>query len=175
MKLSGLSIAIALFTTSAFGQNITYDYGTVVESVPIVKTYRVSTPREECWQEEITVQQPRGNNGVGTVVGALLGGAVGNAVGHKKKNKQVGVVVGAILGGTIGHAISVSNQRRNAYQVNSYRQTEEVCRTYRDYRQEEEIVGYRIRYRFNNETYTTRTDVDPGDTIKLRLVVSPVI
>jgi uncharacterized protein YcfJ len=101
------------------------------------------------------------------VVGAVLGGAIGNAVGHSKKNKQVGVIVGAVLGGSIGNAMS-ANRRTDVYH-----ETEEVCRTYRDYYEEERVVGYRVRYRFRNETYTTRTDVDPGDTIRLRLSISP--
>jgi uncharacterized protein YcfJ len=158
---------LALVSTATLGQQVIYDYGTVVESVPIVKNFRVATPREECWEEDVVHRESRGGSELSTVVGAVLGGAIGNAVGHSKKNKQVGVIVGAVLGGSIGNAMS-ANRRTDVYH-----ETEEVCRTYRDYYEEERVVGYRVRYRFRNETYTTRTDVDPGDTIRLRLSISP--
>jgi len=171
MKLTGIlciSGSMMFSLTALAEQHISYEYGTVVESVPIVKNIRVSTPRDECWDQDVVYRQSYGNDGVGAVVGAIVGGAIGNAVGHKKKNKQIGAVLGAILGGTIGS--SVDNQRR--WHSRSYG-TEEVCETIHDYHQVERIVGYRVRYRFNNETYTTRTETDPGDTIKLRLAVSP--
>ena len=170
MKLTRVSIAAfaLLLSASALAQDITYDYGTVIESVPIVKNVRISTTREECWVEDVVYRESAPDNGLGSVVGAIVGGAIGNAVGHKKKNKQVGAVVGAVLGGTIGHSVS---SRRRGMTVHG---TEEVCKTYNDYHEEERVVGYRVRYRFNNETYTTRMDNDPGDTIRLRLAVSPV-
>jgi uncharacterized protein YcfJ len=145
--------------------NVTYDYGDVIDATPIVKTIRVSSPREECWDETVSVR--RGNNSVGTVVGAVVGGALGNAVGHNKSNKKVGAVVGAVLGGTIGNAVSSDGRR--------YERTEEVCRVVNDYREEDRIVGYHVKYRYNDVTYTTRTDQAPGETIKLRLAVSPVL
>jgi uncharacterized protein YcfJ len=40
---------------------------------------------------------------------------------------------------------------------------------------EERVVGYNVRYRYSNHTYSTRTKVDPGDTIKVRIAISPVI
>lgn len=172
-KLKVALVFSSVLAGTAFADsNISYDYATVVDAEPIIKVVRVSTPREECWEETVTYREPdRRNNGVGTVVGGVVGGALGNAVGHKKVNKQVGTVVGAVLGATIGNAIS-SNARQND-QV--YHDTEEVCRVYRDYHEEERIMGYNVRYRYNNETYSTRMSTDPGDTIKIRLAVSPVL
>lgn len=174
MKFTGLrsiaaGVLISISAMASAESNVSYDYGTVVESVPIVKNIRVSTPREECWDEDV-VYQRRGTDGeLSTVLGAVIGGALGNAVGHHKRNKQVGAVVGAVLGGTIGRSIAKGQPRTTRTS------TEEVCRVINEYSEEERIVGYRVRYRYNDETYTTRTDVDPGDTIKLRLAVSPVI
>ncbi len=171
MNLSGIACLSysALISFSALaGPDFSYDYGTVIESVPIVKNIRISTPREECWDQEVVHRARHGDDGVSTVVGALVGGAIGNAVGHSNKNKKVGAVLGAVLGGTLGSSIAHQNRSHPVYE------TEEVCETIHEYHQEERVVGYRVRYRFNNETYTTRTDTDPGDTIKLRLAVSPV-
>lgn len=167
MKRTALFAGLILATSASFAErNVTYDYGDVIESTPIVKTIRVSTPREECWDEQVSHLE-RGDNSVGTVVGAVVGGAIGNAVGHNKTNKKVGAVVGAVLGGTIGKAVATENRR--------YERTEEVCRVINDYREEDRIVGYHVKYRYNDVTYSTRTDHAPGETIKLRLAVSPVI
>ena len=172
ISLSGMtaSVLLSLSAMPALADStVTYDYGTVVESVPIVKNIRVTTPREECWDEEVTYRQRRGDSELSTVVGAVIGGALGNAVGHHKKNKQVGAVVGAVLGGSIGRSIAKGQPQ------STRTQTEEVCRVINEYSEEERIVGYLVRYRYNDETYTIRTDEDPGDSIKLRLAVTPVI
>lgn len=167
MKRASIFASLLLASSAVFAErNVTYDYGTVIDSTPIVKTIRVTTPREECWDERVSHVE-RGDDGVGTVVGAVVGGAIGNAVGHNKTNKKVGAVVGAVLGGTIGKSVSRDSRR--------YVTTEEVCRVVNDYREEERIVGYHVKYRYNDVTYTTRTDHEPGETIKLRLAVSPVI
>ena len=177
----GFAVAAIVSMGANAERHIFYDYGTVIDTVPITKHVNVSTPREECWEEEVVYRDVyrddyrdnHHNSGISTVIGAVVGGAIGNAVGHSRKNKQVGAVIGAVLGGTLGHAIA-DNRRRSSYN-SSYTETEEVCRVYYEYHEEERVIGYRVRYRYNSETYSTRTDVDPGDTIKLRLALSPVI
>ena len=169
MKRATVFASLLLASGAALAErNVSYDYAEVVDTTPIVKSIRISTPREECWDESVTHVERR-DNGVATVIGAVVGGAIGNAVGHKNSNKKVGAVVGAVLGGTIGKAVSEENRGR------TYERTEEVCRVINDYREEERIVGYHVSYRYNDVTYTTRTNEAPGETIKLRLAVSPVI
>ncbi len=165
------SLAVILCaSTQVVAANVSYDYATVIETNPIIKTVRVSTPREECWDEEVVYREHHNGDGVAPVVGAVLGGALGNAVGHHKRNKQVGAVVGAILGATLGHAAS-SNAKGNH---ESHYRTEERCEIKQEYHEEDRVIGYRVRYRYRDETYTTRTDIDPGDTLKVRVAVSPV-
>ncbi len=152
--------------------DVSYEYATVIAADPIVKTVRVTTPRKECWEEDVVYRRERHHdNGVGTVVGGIIGGAIGNAVGHKKRNKQVGAVVGAVLGATVGSAVSNQHRRTST----DRRGTEEVCEVYHDYHEEERIVGYDVRYRYNDVTYATRTSRNPGETLKIRVSVSPVI
>ena len=161
------SLAVILCaSTQVVAANVSYDYATVIETNPIIKTVRVSTPREECWDEEVVYREHHNGDGVAPVVGAVLGGALGNAVGHHKRNKQVG----AILGATLGHAAS-SNAKGNH---ESHYRTEERCEIKQEYHEEDRVIGYRVRYRYRDETYTTRTDIDPGDTLKVRVAVSPV-
>ncbi|MCH8257258.1 MAG: glycine zipper 2TM domain-containing protein [Proteobacteria bacterium] len=108
-----VSFALILFFSSeVFASNVKVDYATVIDAEPILKTIRVSTPRQECWEEEIAdyyryddhPYASNGHRGVSTLVGGVVGGAIGNAVGHRKRNRQVGAVVGAVLGAVIGNA-----------------------------------------------------------------------
>jgi len=173
-----VAVSTALLTAPVMAagssaSNVSYDYATVLAAEPILRTIAVSTPREECWQEQVVYEQPanQGNNAVGTVMGGVLGGAIGNAVGHKKSNKRVGAVVGAVLGATLGNAISSSNDRQSEGRRYG---TEERCRVYQDSHGEERVIGYQVRYRYQQQTYSTRMDKDPGDTIRVRLSISPL-
>jgi len=107
----------------------------------------------------------------GPILGAIIGGALGNAVGHKKRNKQVGTVVGAVLGGSIGADIARQNRHYRGAPV-EYR-TEQVCETVSEYRSEQQLTGYDVRYRYAGQTYQTRMPRDPGDSIRVRVHVSP--
>ncbi len=172
---------------AARGHN--FDYATVIDAQPIFKTVRVQSPRQECWEEEVAYNsydpypgnyrhdKRRRNSGVSTVVGGVIGGAIGNAVGHGKKNKKVGTIVGVILGSTLGNAYG--SRDRDSASHRGYTQSvsydiEERCETVQVTQIEERIVGYNVRYRYNNATYSTRMDTDPGDTIRVQVPVSPV-
>ena len=167
-----ISFALVLsFSSEVFASNVVYDYATVIDAEPIFQTFQVYTPRQECWEEEVTYRDDRGH-GTSTLLGGVLGGALGNAVGHSKKNRRVGIVVGAALGATLANAYA-------AHRHNDYRDVsdgfEQRCLVVDETHFEERIVGYNVRYRFNNVTYSTRTKVDPGDTIKVRIAISPII
>ncbi len=174
---------------------LNYDYATVIDAQPIFKTIRVQTPKKECWQEEVAYNNydrghdsrydrgdyrhdgQRRNSGVSTVVGGVIGGAIGNAVGHSKKNKKVGTIVGVILGSTLGNAYGSRKQYKQDHHgaANSVSYgVEERCETVQVTQIEEKIVGYNVRYRYNNATYSTRMHTDPGDTIRVQVSVLPV-
>ncbi len=172
---------VLFFSSEVFAVDVEYDFATVIDAEPIFETLRVSTPRRECWEEEVTYNdhdfdrnefRDNRHRGVSTLVGGVIGGAFGNAVGHRKRNRQVGTVVGAALGAVIG----------NAYAAQKYQESppvtygiEERCRIVEDTHVEERIIGYNVRYRYSNHTYSTRTKVDPGDTIRVRIAISPII
>ena len=179
--------AVLAFSISsqAFAGNVEYDYATVIDAEPIFKSIRVKTPRKHCWEEEVAYetdyygdknyhyanQGANQHNGTSTVLGGVIGAAIGNAVGHRKKNKQVGTVVGAVLGASIGNAVGSQRNRRSYVTYG----TEERCEVIQETHTEERIVGYKVRYRYSNATYSTRTKVDPGDTIRVRISISPVV
>ncbi len=166
-----------LFVSAAGHAGTSYERARVVDVQPLYKTVSYTVPVEQCRQERVAYHQPRSHraSATGPILGAIIGGALGNAVGHNKSNKKVGAVVGAVLGGSIG--ADISRQRRyqryeSGYDEVRYR-TEEVCSVSREVREEERADGYRVSYVYGGETYTTHMHRHPGDSIRVRVRVSP--
>ena len=40
--------------------------------------------------------------------------------------------------------------------------------------EEERIIGYNIVYRYNGRTFETRTDFEPGSSLRVRVIISPI-
>lgn len=156
----------------AYGQT-SFEYANVVESTPIYQVVQVSTPQEQCWEEEIAVDRHSHRNRSNTpvLVSTIIGGAIGNAVGHNKSNQRVGAVLGAVLGHSIGRDI-MRNRTQSEYV--EY-ETVQRCNTVYEQHEEERLVGYQVTYLYNGEEYSIRTDSDPGDQIRIRVSVQPVL
>jgi uncharacterized protein YcfJ len=167
--LAGGMIAISNPAAAA----VTYDEARVIDSTPIYHVVETSSPRDECWEEQVAHTEYRQNRQSATpgILGAIIGGAVGNAVGHNKSNRRVGTVVGAILGGSIGSDIG---RNRNRASDTRY-ETVEQCRTVYVNEQEEKLVGYDVRYSYNGSQHTVRMPEDPGSTVRVRVDVEPVL
>lgn len=159
--------------SASLSAQTTYEYADVIEARPIYQLIEVSEPYEQCWEEEVAIDRypvRRGSN-TPVLVSTIIGGAIGNAVGNGKSNKRVGAVVGAVLGHSIGRDI-VRSERRS--RVRDY-EIVQRCETAYEQREEERLVGYRVTYIYDGEERTIRTDTDPGDRIRLRVSVQPVL
>lgn len=172
-KSFSLFAAAALLASSAVFAETSYEYADVLESRPVYQVVEVSEPFEQCWEEEVAIDRYPSRSGSNTplVVSTIIGGAIGNAVGSGKSNKRVGAVVGAVLGHSIGRDIVRSERRAS---VREY-EVVQRCETAYQQREEERLVGYQVTYLYNGEEYTVRTDSDPGDQIRLRVSVQPVL
>lgn len=169
-----LSLAATALFAAAGGQAATsYEYAPVLSSTPIYRVVEISTPRQECWQEEVVRQQPyRSESATPGLLGMVIGGALGNAVGNHKSSQRVGAVVGAVLGGSIARDIARNSAAAGAPVVVD---TVERCRTVNAARQEEKLVGYDVSYGYNGSEYTVRMPEDPGQTVRVRVDVEPVL
>ncbi len=157
-----------IFMSGSATAATTYDRADVVSVHPVYETVAFSTPVEQCHEERVAYRSGRAS-ATGPILGAIIGGAIGNAVGHKKRNKQVGTAVGALLGGSIGADVS----RRNRYGERVSYRTEEVCDVVHETREEERLMGYDVSYVYGGTTYRTRMNRHPGDTLRVRVRVSP--
>lgn len=163
---------LALATTAQARTH--YEEATVLSSTPVYRMVETRNPSRECWQEEVVRQRQASrsyDSATPDILGAVIGGALGNAVGSKKRNKQVGAVVGAILGGSIARDIERGNRR---YDGGEYIDVVERCRTVHNVYQEERLIGYDVRYRYNGVEQVTRMQHDPGATVRVRVNIEPV-
>ena len=151
------------------------DYARVVDVDPIVRRVRVSSPQQECWNEERPVSSGASGTEIrSTIVGGLIGAVVGHQVAHHH-NEAAGVVGGSLIGAAIGNSIGASQAaKRGEYRQVSY---ESVQRCEVNYRDEwaEQIDGYRVTYVYNGREYTTRMPYDPGQRIRVGVDVRPEI
>ncbi len=161
---------IALSTTFAFASAAQayepdYDYARVTRVTPIVETYEVATPHEECWSQPVEhrVERP---SPAGAIIGGIIGGVVGSRFGRGDGRKA------AIIGGTIAGA--GIGQTLGRHGNDTYTSYEDRCRTETEYRTEQRTVGYRVHYRYHGRNYTTRMDHAPGARIRVRVSVEPV-
>ena len=170
-KIRILLVAVGLFLVASVQADPVsrYEFGTVLESHPIMEISRHQEPRQQCWDEAVVYQERRHQSATGTILGGIIGAAIGNKVGHGRSNKRVGAVAGAVLGATIGNDISRKGRHGHNYQA-----VEQRCRTVYDVVEEERVVGYKVKYRYAGHTYTTETAKDPGSSLRLKVSVEPM-
>ena len=166
--IGGLAATLLVFPASALA-GTEYDWAPVTGVTPVYETVTLVEPYEQCRNERVAYSNGRGS-ATPPILGAIIGGALGNAVGHKKRNKQVGVVVGALLGGSIGADIA---RRNRGYGHTSYH-TQRRCHVVEQTRREERLTGYDVTYEYGGTTYRTRMQRDPGDSVRVRVRVTPV-
>lgn len=127
---------------------------------PIIEVIEVPHQRRDCWEEEVSGHTHH-HNGGGMLAGAIIGGVIGHNIGDRR-HRGLTTAMGTAIGATIGR------QHDQDY-TTPYSTTEQHCRIGTDYSQEERIVGYRVRYRYHGEEYTTRLGYEPGKFVRLRV------
>jgi len=149
-----------------------WDSARVVRVEPVIRQVQVSTPRRECWQEEVRhpVTTRHGpSRASSTLVGAIIGGVIGNQFGGGS-GKGLATAAGTMLGASLGNDAARARQRYTTYE----RVSEETrCTTKVEYQTEERTEGYDVTYRYHGETFSTRLPYHPGKKLRLRVSVTP--
>jgi uncharacterized protein YcfJ len=156
------------------------EFGRVVRAQP--RTEQIRTPREECRTEYVQApqyqqqqqQQPRSAGGA--ILGAIAGGIIGNQVGGgsgRAAATAVGVMAGAVAGDRISNNGRPMEQDQGQYAQSQYPQEQAVrqCRMVDSY--QTRTTGYDVTYDYRGRSYTTFTQRDPGERIRLRVTVEP--
>lgn len=165
-----LFFIVLLSSQGALAQS-RYLVADVVSVVPVYQNVLVKQPQQVCYEEQQPRRNPRGESKTPGIVGGILGGAIGNAVGNNKSSKKVGTVVGGVLGYSIAQDITRSRRNQGGYTDVTYR---EVCEVQYETQQQQRLMGYDVSYSYAGQTYHTRLDRDPGQTLRVRVRVNPV-
>ena len=165
--VTGLMISTA--AVSGHADQEFMDTARVIRADPLYETVEVAVPVRECWTESVT----RGGRGQGSytapIAGGIVGGLLGNRLGRGHRSGRTALTVaGTLLGASIGNDIRAKSYRRPV--VERVRR----CGTVDHYEEQQQLVGYRVEYRYEGQTFTTRTTEHPGDFIRVRVNVDPV-
>lgn len=171
MTVRSLASVAAMLPTVAFGA-VHYDTARVIDAQPIYETVQVNTPHEVCRQEQYAVAPPARNNAAIPVIGAVLGGVLANGLGHDGGSRKVATAAGAIVGGAVG--MSIASRQAQAAPATRY-ETRQVCGLENHITTEQNLTGYRVRYRYQGQVYVMDTDRHPGDTVRVRVDVTPAL
>lgn len=162
-----LAASLALPATAFAGNaHVHYTWAPVTRVEPVTRDTRVTTPREECWDERVTRVEDRRNR-TGMIVGGILGGVVGNRFGGGD-GRQVATVAGTLLGAGIGDELANRNRGQRVYET-----VETRCEVIEEVHWESRTIGYDVYYRYDGEEHVVRTDRHPGDRLRLRVGVTP--
>ncbi|MBD8872994.1 glycine zipper 2TM domain-containing protein [Rhodanobacter sp. DHB23] len=121
-----------------------------------------AAPHQECYNQQVVQQNP-GNTAAGTILGAVVGGVLGSTIG-KGDGRRAATVAGAVAGGAVGNSV--------ASKGSSYETTQTNC-TMVGGREQRQIVGYDVEYRYRGEVYESRLGYDPGERLRVRVSVTP--
>jgi len=151
-----------------------FAYARVIDVDPIVRRVRVSSPQQECWNEERAVPIAPRTQVRSTIVGGLIGAAVGHHVGVLHNVRDPGAVVGgSLIGAAIGNSIGVHKaDRRGEYRDVVYQPVQRCEVNYRE-QWVEEIESYRVTYLYEGRRYVANLPYDPGRRVRVDVDVRP--
>ncbi|MEE4360990.1 MAG: glycine zipper 2TM domain-containing protein [Pseudomonadales bacterium] len=187
-----------------YGANGFYTWVDVVDVDPVYAHHYVDEPIERCYDLPARRQQPvryqardrysyagvseqrRGGDAGATLLGGVIGGVLGHAIGDGR-GKPILTVAGAAIGAAVANNASRdrfdSRRYDDRYDVRDWpgrdRRGRNVrrqsCEIVYESRRETTFEGYDVVYRYRGQEFTRRLDENPGDRLRIRVDVEPVI
>ncbi|HIG39673.1 MAG: glycine zipper 2TM domain-containing protein [bacterium] len=172
-------------------KNYYYAYADVVDVEPIISQQRISTPHRECTMEPVR-RRVRTQDGhdhyresrqqrrfLPTLIGGLVGGVIGSQFGGGR-GKTAMTVIGAFSGAHIANSSSSrgrSGHKHHDDDQEYYFETaqREHCETNHVVETVERLDGYAVTYRYLDREFTKSTTEHPGDQVRIRVELSPVV
>jgi uncharacterized protein YcfJ len=169
MNRTQIAAALLLTSLAAGAQAQSFTDNARVRAVePQYDTVQV--PRNECTSQWVTEQPraaaPAGGYG-GAIIGGVAGGLLGNQVG-KGHGREAATAAGAVIGAIAGDRISNGQPQY----VQPVQREVRSCRTVYDMQQQ--LTGYLVTYEYRGHQYSTVMREQPGNTVPVRVSVTPV-
>ncbi|MDH3466402.1 MAG: glycine zipper 2TM domain-containing protein [Gammaproteobacteria bacterium] len=160
IALVGAILAIPVVSVAQTQDKIVY--ANVLNRNPIMEQVQIAEPRRVCREQQVVSQNAKSYTP--SIVGGVIGGALGTQFGHGT-GKKLATIGGAAIGASVGRDIQ---NKQGGHTV-----VQEVCHEETGYRYEDRVIGWRVTYEYDGQPYITRTASDPGDTIKLHVLIQP--
>ncbi len=164
MKKTIVAAAALMLYANGTNAGQTFVEVPVMNSVPIQETSEIRTPVQSCTEQLVEVDR-RGNI-ISTLAGAAIGGFLGSQFGGGT-GKLAATAMGTLGGAAIG-SNGLSKEWPLKNNTPQYKK-ETICTTSYNIQHQTSIVGYMVTYNFEGQTYTTRMQSAPGNTIRLML------
>jgi uncharacterized protein YcfJ len=168
MKLTTCLIAgssMLLTSVVSAEQAYHYDYATVLEARPVTQLVDRTDYRRECKPTVVRYEKRQRSSG-DQFVGSVVGAAIGHALGHRSKHRTGATIAGALIGNSIA--------KNSSAHVRTEERLENHCQMIPVTWQQEQVIGYQVVYRYNGRTFEARLPYDPGDSLKLRVLINPM-
>ena len=155
------------------GRQDLFEYARVIDVRPLYREVEVSRPVRECWEEPVyQTRRAEPRSASGMLAGGIIGGIVGHQIG-KGNGQRVATAVGTLIGARIGHdAVNGHDSHQPQPELVGY---EEHCKTRYQRSYEEVLDAYDVTYEYRGRTYRMQMPYDPGERIKMRIQITPVI
>lgn len=142
------------------------DTAKVVSVDKVYQTHTIREPYQDCYIKEF--YEPQGDGSMtNEIMGGILGGLIGNQFG-KGDGKDAMTVAGAALGASLAHDDELAKAKTGKVI------TKEVCETKYRTRSEERLKHYRIKYEYEDRTFTYTSRRKPqSDEIRIKVEVTP--
>ena len=168
--------AAVIFAGSAHASNPSSSYyvsAPVLQVDPIYTTRTIDQPIRRCTTQDEVVHQhayERRRDDHDYFVPGLFGGVVGGLIGSRfggGSGKKALTVVGALAGASIA--------RDAARRHREHRYPTKVCHTTIEKEVVEDISAYDVTYEYGGQQFSKRMSTHPGETVRVRVQVSPVL
>ena len=97
----------------------------------------------------------------------IIGGGIGSQFGDGS-GREAMTVLGSVMG-------AASASENNRHEHGREERIQKYCEPTYEYEERDRVEGFRVTYEFDGKTYTTRTETDPGDEIRVRVDVRPLV
>lgn len=186
-----LGVAAGLFSATVLANSQSYYvYADVVDVEPLIQRHTVREPHEECTRDSYATSSygrhgshrhhgrhdyhqdyHRGShgNGAATLLGGVIGGLLGSQFGGGNGKKAL-AITGAMVGASIANQAS-----RRRLETHTSRYAPQRCTTVVTSREVETTTGYDVRYHYQGQEFVKRVEEHPGDRIRVRVDVTPVV
>jgi uncharacterized protein YcfJ len=162
-------LAVGAWPSMAVAEAVREAWADVIRAEPVRQEVRIPEESEVCWDEQVLRLVPARRSVAPKLLGAVIGGVIGHQFGGGS-GQDLMTAAGAVLGASVA-----ADQQYSKYPDRYYPSTEQRCQTRTNWRLEDRIVAWDVTYEFNGEVYQSRLSVAPGDRIRVRVGVQPLV